>query len=140
MKIENMTSSRSYLIRAIYQWIVDNGATPHLLVDAAYEGVQVPRQYVENNKIILNIGPMAAHGLVLGNDSVEFNARFAGKSLSVLVPTQAVLAIYARENGQGMVFNEERSAKADNDSDADNKISAESPVEKSERPKLRVVK
>ena len=103
-----MTSSRPYLIRAIYQWIVDNGATPHVLVDASVEGVFVPLEYVENNKIILNIGPMAAHGLTLGNEVIEFSARFAGNSRQVTVPVEAVLAIYARENGQGMVFNEER--------------------------------
>jgi stringent starvation protein B len=127
-----MTSSRSYLIRAIYQWIVDNGATPHLLVDATHFGVQVPREYVENNKIILNIGPLAAHGLKLGNEDIEFSARFSGKSLSVIVPVQSVLAIYARENGQGMVFNEDRSTEK--------KHIAEPPVQRSQKPKLRVVK
>jgi stringent starvation protein B len=129
-----MTSSRPYLIRAIYQWIVDNGATPHLLVDASYPSVCVPREYVENNKIILNIGPMAAHGLKLGNEHVEFSARFSGKSLPVVVPIGAVLAIYARENGQGMVFNE-------NDGrGADKKGVTEQNANKPQRPKLRVVK
>jgi stringent starvation protein B len=127
-----MTSSRPYLIRAIYQWIVDNGATPHLLVDASYPGVVVPREYVENGKIILNIGPMAAHGLKLGNEHVEFNARFSGKALPVSVPVHAVLAIYARENGQGMVFNEERSVEKKKVSEPDG--------HRSQRPKLRVVK
>jgi stringent starvation protein B len=126
----NMTSSRPYLIRAIYQWIIDNGATPHLLVDASVEGVSVPREYVENNKIILNIGPMAAHGLILGNEQVEFSARFAGQSRQVSVPSQSILAIYARENGQGMVFNEER--RKDPDS------SEQKPTGKP--PHLRVVK
>lgn len=130
-----MTSSRPYLIRAIYQWIVDNGATPHLLVDAAHPGVVVPREYVENSKIILNIGPMAAHGLKLGNEQVEFNARFSGKSLPVTVPIHAVLAIYARENGQGMVFNEERSAEKKKLSDQDGGGS-----NRPQKPKLRVVK
>jgi stringent starvation protein B len=102
-----MTPSRPYLIRAIYQWIADNGATPHLLVDASTNDVRVPREFVENNKIILNIGPMAVHGLTLGNELVEFSARFSGKSRKVSVPVQAVLAIYARENGEGMVFGSE---------------------------------
>lgn len=106
-----MTSSRPYLIRAIYQWIVDNGSTPHLLVDASMEGVIVPSEYVENNKIILNIGPMAAHGLVLGNSEIVFKARFDGKSRQVNVPSGAILAIYARENGQGMVFNDDLGKK-----------------------------
>jgi stringent starvation protein B len=125
-----MTSSRPYLIRAIYQWIVDNGSTPHLLVDASFEGVNVPEEYVENNKIILNIGPMAAHGLLLGNTQVEFSARFAGKSCQVAVPVQAVLAIYARENGQGMVFNEERHNEPD----------SEGARKDGKHPHLRVVK
>lgn len=131
-----MTSSRSYLIRAIYQWIVDNGATPHLLVDASQQGVEVPRQYVENDKIILNIGPMAAHGLVLGNDQIDFNARFSGQALNVSVPVGSVLAIYARENGQGMVFSE------DSKSESDAVIASETVAnpEKPGRPKLRVVK
>ena len=130
-----MTSSRSYLIRAIYQWIADNDATPHLLVDAVQEGVQVPSQYIENNKIILNIGPMAAHGLILGNDQIEFSARFSGQALTVIVPISAVLAIYARENGQGMVFSEESQIGASS-------IAAEPliPQEKPTRPQLRVVK
>ncbi len=129
-----MNSSRPYLIRAIYQWIVDNGATPHLLVDASCSGVDVPREYVENNKIILNVGPMAAHGLKLGNEQIEFSARFSGKSLPVSVPVQSVLAIYARENGQGMVFNEERSAEK-------KKVAEQQqPEPKSQKPKLRVVK
>lgn len=102
-----MTSSRPYLIRAMYQWMVDNGMTPHVLVDAVGESVQVPEKYVENNKIVLNIGPMAVNALRLGNDEVNFNARFAGKSMKVVVPVQNVLAIYTRENGQGMMFGEE---------------------------------
>ncbi len=128
-----MNSSRPYLIRAIYQWVVDNGATPHLLVDAAHTGVIVPREYVENNKIILNIGPMAAHGLKLGNEQVEFSARFSGKSLPVVVPVQSVLAIYARENGQGMVFNEERSAEK-------KQVAGQKQEHRPQKPKLRVVK
>lgn len=128
-----MTPSRPYLIRAIYQWIVDNGATPHLLVDASSPGVQVPHEYVENNKIILNVGPLAAHGLKLGNDQVEFSARFSGKSLPVVVPTQGVLAIYARENGQGMVFNEERTAEK-------KRHTGEQREQKPNKPQLRVVK
>ena len=102
-----MTSSRPYLIRAMYQWMVDNGMTPHILVDATSESVQVPSKYVENNRIVLNIGPMAVHGLTLGNDVVNFSARFEGKSTKVVVPIECVLAIYTRENGQGMMFGEE---------------------------------
>ncbi|HEV59193.1 MAG TPA: ClpXP protease specificity-enhancing factor [Phycisphaerales bacterium] len=102
-----MTSSRPYLLRAIYQWIVDNGLTPHIMVDAEDPQVQVPRQYVEKGKIILNIAPMAVHGLTLGNEDVTFNARFGGTPMDIYVPLGRVLAIYARENGQGMMFGDE---------------------------------
>lgn len=101
-----MSSSRPYLIRAIYEWILDNGLAPHLLVNAQVGGVNVPSQYVQNGKIILNISPSAVHNLTLGNEKVEFSARFGGVAMYVTVPIPAVLAIYARENGQGMVFNE----------------------------------
>ncbi len=102
-----MTSSRPYLIRAMYDWIVDNGMTPHLLVDAEREGVIVPRQYVENGRIILNIAPSAVASLSLGNERIEFNARFGGAPMKVDLPVEAVMAIYVRENGQGMMFSEE---------------------------------
>jgi stringent starvation protein B len=102
-----MTSSRPYLIRAMYQWIVDNGTTPHLLVDIASEAVQVPRRYGENGKIVLNIGPTAVQGLTLGNTTVTFSARFGGKPTNVVVPVESIIAIYTRENGQGMMFGED---------------------------------
>jgi stringent starvation protein B len=101
-----MTSSRPYLVRAIYEWILDNGMTPHILVDAADEDVQVPRQFVENGRIVMNISPNAVRGLELGNTDLSFNARFAGAPMNVNVPMHRVLAIYARENGQGMMFSE----------------------------------
>lgn len=102
-----MTSSRPYLIRALHEWVLDNDMTPYLLVDATREGVDVPRQSVQDGKIVLNISPSAVQGLVLGNEWVEFSARFGGVATPVSVPTPAVLAIYARENGRGMVFTEE---------------------------------
>jgi stringent starvation protein B len=104
---EPMTSSRPYLVRAIYQWIVDNGLTPHLLVDASNDDVMVPSDYVEGGRIVMNIAPMAVQGLTLGNEEVTFSARFGGKPMSVQIPVQRVMAIYTRENGQGMMFAEE---------------------------------
>lgn len=101
-----MTSSRPYLIRALYEWIVDNGFTPYMLVDTSDEDVLVPRAFVENGRIILNISPDATHSLVLGNEIITFNARFSGTAMDVNVPVGGVLAIYARENGQGMMFSE----------------------------------
>ena len=100
-----MTSSRPYLIRAIYEWIVDNDITPHLLVDAAAE-VVVPREYVENGRIVLNVAPLAVSGLLISNEAVTFNARFGGRPMNVMIPVDRVLAIYTRENGQGMMFAE----------------------------------
>ena len=102
-----MTSSRPYLIRALYEWIVDNGYTPYMLVDTSLDVVEVPRAFVENGRIILNISPEATHSLVLGNEAVTFNARFSGTAMDVHVPVISVLAIYARENGQGMMFGDQ---------------------------------
>ena len=106
MAVDNisMSSSRPYLIRALNEWINDNNLTPHMVVDATCAGVNVPRQFVENGKIVLNISPGAVRDLMLGNDAVGFSARFSGTSMRVTVPVIAVVALYARENGQGMVF------------------------------------
>lgn len=101
-----MTSNRPYLIRAIHEWLLDNQCTPHLLVDAGAHGVDVPRQYVQDGKIVLNIGPNAVEGFRVSNDEVSFLARFSGVSQMVAIPVNAVLAIYARENGRGMMFEE----------------------------------
>jgi len=131
---QGMTSSRPYLLRAIYQWIVDNGLTPHILVNAEDEQVQVPRQYVEQGKIILNIAPMAVHGLTLGNEDVTFNARFGGTPMDIYVPMGRVLAIYARENGQGMMFGEEEDGDEPPPDDTGGDESGSS------RPHLKVVK
>lgn len=102
-----MTSSRPYLLRALWEWITDNGFTPHILVDATVEGTLVPDAFVEQGKITLNIGPSAVQALNIGDEAVAFSARFAGSPMDVYVPTQAVLAVYARENGQGMMFGSE---------------------------------
>lgn len=104
-----MTPTRPYLIRAIYEWIEDNALTPHILVNAELPGVEVPKQHVRQGQIVLNINPTAVRDLQLGNEWVEFNARFGGIARTVRIPVAAVLAIYARENGQGMAFGEEKS-------------------------------
>ncbi|HUL12668.1 MAG TPA: ClpXP protease specificity-enhancing factor [Methylococcaceae bacterium] len=101
-----MTSLKPYLIRAIYDWIVHNDCTPYLLVNAEAKDVVAPRQYVEDGRIVLNLRPQAVHGLNLGDRQIEFSARFGGTPMQVRVPVSAVLAIYARENGRGMVFEE----------------------------------
>lgn len=99
-----MTSSRPYLVRAIYDWILDNHLTPHLVVDAAMNGVNVPPAAIRDGQVVLNIAPRAVAQLELGNDQVRFLARFGGVSHDVRVPLAAVLAVYAQENGQGMMF------------------------------------
>jgi stringent starvation protein B len=90
----------------MHEWITDNQQTPHVVVDALLDGVEVPRQFVQNGKIILNISYSATNGLTLGNDLVRFHARFGSVTHDVMVPVQAVLGIYARETGQGMIFSE----------------------------------
>src|SRR5512139_1514005 len=97
------TSTRPYLIRALHDWCTDNGFTPYIavFVDA---GVRVPQEYVKNNEIVLNVGFEATSGLKLGNETIEFKARFGGAARDIVVPVDHVIAIYARENGQGMAF------------------------------------
>lgn len=111
-----MNTSRPYLVRAIHEWILDNNMTPHLLVDMEGAGVDVPAQQGQNGKIVLNISPQAVEGLMLGNDAIGFRARFGGISTDVYVPIDSVLAIYAKENGRGMVFNEEDGGPTPDDS------------------------
>lgn len=102
-----MTTSRPYLIRAIYEWISDNGLTPYLLVDAETPGAEVPQQYVENGKIILNVSNQAVSDMHQDNEWILFSARFGGRKQDISVPVQSVLAIYAKENGKGMVFEQD---------------------------------
>jgi stringent starvation protein B len=106
-----MKARRPYLLRAIHEWISDSLCTPHLVVDANAGNVEVPRQYVKDGKIVLNVSWSATANLRLGNEEVTFSGRFGGASMAVRVPIHAVLAIYARETGQGMIF-------ADDDADA----------------------
>jgi len=125
-----MTPNRPYLIRAVNEWLLDNGCTPHLLVNAEAPGVEVPRQYIQDGKIVLNIGPNAVEGLRVTNEEVTFLARFSGVSQLVSLPINAVLAIYAKENGRGMMFGEEE----------DGGPGPEGPDDKPTRPSLKVVK
>jgi stringent starvation protein B len=124
-----LNSSRPYIIRAIYDWIVDNDCTPHLLVDVEVDGVDVPQSYVSDGQIVLNISPTAVVGLEMGNQIVSFNGRFGGVATDIMVPIKAILGIYARENGQGMVF--DTTDEPDNPPD---------PPPDRVRPSLKVVK
>lgn len=127
-----MTSNRPYLIRALYDWLVDNGQTPYLLVNADYSGTVVPRQFIEDGRIVLNIDPTAVKGLELGNEWITFSARFSGVAEDILVPPAAVQGIYAKENGQGMLF-------PDEDGDGPDKPEPD-PNRPGGRPSLKVVK
>ena len=130
-----MTSNRPYLIRALYDWLVDNGQTPYLLVNADYSGTVVPRQFVEDGRIVLNIDPTAVKGLEMGNEWISFNARFSGVAEDILVPPAAVQGIYAKENGQGMLFPDEE-AKGDDGPERPDP----DPGRPGGRPTLKVVK
>lgn len=129
-----MTSSRPYLLRALYDWIVDNGLTPHLLANATAPGIQVPGQYVKEGRIVLNIAPRAAQDLQLGSEFITFSARFGGVAHGVNVPVAAVLGIYAAENGQGMAFNNEEGS---NPPPASEGTATSAPA--ASKPKLKLV-
>ena len=100
----NLSPTRPYLARAIYEWICDNNLTPYLLVDATQPNTRVPEQFIQDGQIVLNIVPHAVHQLHMSNDAITFSARFGGVSRDIYVPLYAVLGIYARENGQGLFF------------------------------------
>lgn len=125
------TSRRPYLLRAMHEWMTDNGQTPHLVVQADAEGVVVPRQYVRDGKIVLNISYGATAGLLMRNDVISFSARFSGTPFDVQLPIHAVLGIYARETGEGMVFA---------DTDQDPPPRPVGPPDEPRRPQLKVVK
>jgi len=127
-----MTPLKPYLIRSIYEWIVDNNLTPHLLVNAEYPGVILPADFIEDGRIVLNIRPEAIQGLMLGNEEIQFNARFLGKPMRINAPTKAILAIYAKENGKGMIFDPEETDDENPPPEPEKKIP--------QKPKLRVVK
>ena len=131
-----MTPSRPYLLRALYDWVLDNGLTPYILVDAERENLQIPEQFIENGKIVFNIAPTAVRNLELGNDWVSLDARFSGTPMRVSVPIMAVLAIYARENGKGMVFTDEEGG----DEPPPPPPSGDDGGDKPKRPNLKVVK
>jgi stringent starvation protein B len=137
-----MKSSRPYLVRALYEWIVDNDCTPHLLVNAEYAGVQVPPGFASDGQIVLNVSPSAVRHLHMDNDAVSFEGRFGGVPQSLYIPSAAVLAIYARENGQGMVFDVEPPLSDDDELEGpdDQGPPDSEPPRPSGRPSLKVVK
>lgn len=153
--MQKLTSNKPYLLNAIYDWIVDNDATPHVVIFADNTQVLVPRQYVDDGKIILNVSPTAAQNLVIDQDGFSFSARFGGKPFNIYAPLNAVMALYASENGEGMSFDIEAEAEDDDtppppkgseavDASTVDESDAEEPKnkpkKKSKRPSLKVVK
>jgi Stringent starvation protein B len=116
MEVSQLSPRRPYLLRAFYEWLLDNQLTPHLVVDVMQPGVEVPMEYARDGQIVLNIAPRAVGNLELANDEVRFNARFGGVPRNVSVPLAAVLAIYARENGAGTMFEPEAAYDEDAES------------------------
>ncbi|HAZ7572442.1 ClpXP protease specificity-enhancing factor [Legionella sp. PATHC032] len=129
-----MTSNRPYLIRAFYDWIVDNDLTPYILVDASNPNVQVPKEHVQHDRIVLNISPSATRGLLLENDRIVFTARFSGQTEQIFVAPNAVLEIYAKENGRGIAFSVEE------DDEPPPKTSSSSESATKNKPSLKLVK
>lgn len=127
------TSKRPYLIRAMHEWMTDNDLTPYVVLDAGSDNLQVPEQYISDDKLVLNISYSATRNLVLGDDSISFEARFDGVSRHVDVPSPAVVGIYAHETGQGMIFSEDDATPPpDTDGPSDGRAA--------DRPTLKVVK
>lgn len=122
---------RPYLIRALHEWITDNGHTPHIIVDARDEDLQVPKQHIADGKIVLNVSYSATRNLVFNNNIVRFDALFEGANHKIEVPALSVIGIYARETGQGMIFVDK--------TDSSNTKSSDS-IERQERPSLKIVK
>lgn len=135
-----MHSRRPYLIRALYEWLVDSGELPHLLVDAGMPAVELPEAYVQDGRIVLNVSPSAVQALNLGNDEISFSARFGGTPRLVRFPPAAVIAIYGRDSGQGMMFGPED--ESDPQSSPDNKPPPGDGggAPKTGKPSLKVIK
>lgn len=148
----HMTPSRPYLLRAFYDWLLDNDMTPHLLVNTKVRHVKVPMQFVKDDQIVLNIAPQAVMAFTIDNEALSFSARFGGVPFQVYVPMAAVMAIHARENGMGTFFPPEEVYAAWEDAEADEAVKMESADDVppspddtpkptgSTRPTLRIVK
>lgn len=137
-----MSSSKPYLVNALYQWIVDNNCTPYVLVDAYQQGVEVPQDFVKDGQIVLNVSPNAVVQLSIDNQGMRFNARFAGIPTDVFAPLSAILGIYAKENGQGMMFEAGGGPSPEDEPPRGPKlVSRQDKASSSEqKPSLRVVK
>lgn len=134
-----LTPTRPYLTRALYEWICDNQLTPYLLIDATQNGTMVPVQYIQDGQIVLNIAPHATHALHMSNETITFSARFGGVSQNLYIPFSAVLGIYARENGQGMFFDPQEYEGIQNDQNALKSNDQEQQEQPKKKPGLRLL-
>ena len=137
----NLSPTRPYLARAIYEWICDNNLTPYLMVDATKPYTDVPTQFVQDGQIVLNIVPHAVHKLHMSNDAITFSARFGGVSTDIYVPFNAVLGLYAKENGQGLFFDPDEYSNAQDEQNTleskQKQTQQTEPVKK--KPSLRIL-
>ncbi|WP_168379564.1 ClpXP protease specificity-enhancing factor [Acinetobacter cumulans] len=134
-----LTPTRPYLTRALYEWICENKLTPYLLVDATQNGTMVPVQYIQDGQIVLNIAPHATHALHMSNETITFSARFGGVSQNLYIPFSALLGIYARENGQGMFFDPKEYEGIQNDQNALKSNDQEQQEQPKKKPGLRLL-
>jgi stringent starvation protein B len=134
------TQQRPYFIRAMHEWMVDNGLTPHVVVDASHDGLTIPREYVENGKLVLNLSLTATRNLVIGNEYAELEARFGGVPRQLVIPMGAIIGIYARETGQGMVFTDDASASETSGEDSPSSPPDGDGPGRGKRPSLKVVR
>lgn len=137
----NLTPTRPYLARAIYEWICDNNLTPYLLVDATKPYTDVPTQFIQDGQIVLNIVPHAVHKLNMSNDAITFSARFGGVSKDIYVPLNAVLGLYAKENGQGLFFDPDEYSNAQEQQNAleSTNNDTQQPETPKKKPTLRIL-
>ena len=142
----SMTSNRPYLVKAFYDWIVANECSPYIVVNALEEGVQVPQDYVSDGQIVLNLSPASVKNMIMNLEGVAFNARFGGVPMDVEIPVEAIMGIYARENGQGMIFQPEPVPEPDPNKPKGSRpkvvssSKGESETDNNKKPSLHIVK
>ena len=135
-----MHSNRPYLVKALFDWIVDNQCTPYIVVDAFFEGVSVPRDFVKDGQIVLNIAPRSVSNFSMSNEAVSFSTRFSGVPVDLYLPTMSIMGIYAQENGRGMMFEPDDDPPPNSPKIVQSEGSSEPTPGKSSKPSLRVVK
>ncbi|MDA8645945.1 ClpXP protease specificity-enhancing factor [Porticoccaceae bacterium] len=135
-----MHSNRPYLVRAFFDWIVDNQCTPHVIVDASYDGVSVPLDFVKDGQIVLNIAPRAVSNFIMSHESVSFSTRFSGVPVDLYLPSLSIVGIYAQENGRGMMFEQDDDPPPKPSKTIEQESSSASTSRKTSKPSLRIIK